>query len=356
MGPPTDRPVNAAAPTLLYVSNAHSGDISVLRVDPHSGAPTTVQTLAVGAVVMPLAVSPDRRFLYAVLRSEPFTVSSLAIDPRSGTLTPIGTAPLPASMACIATDRRGRFLFSASYGGGLIAVSPIGKDGVVRAAQQVLPTPPKAHAIQADPSNRFVFATSLGGGVVLQWHFDADTGVLTPNAPAQASAREATSPRHFVFGPGANTAAVASSRCVYLLNELDAALDVFALDAEHGTLTAVQTIASLPTGFSGEPWAADVHLTPDGRFLYTSERRSSTLAAFRIAADTGRLSLIGHVATETQPRSFAISPDGRWLFSVGQLSNRLSRYAIDAGTGELSWLGDYAVGRNPNWIEAITLP
>ena len=342
--------------TVVYVSNADSGDISVLRLDSRSGALTLVQTLSVGAAVMPLAVSPDRRFLYAALRSEPFTVVSLAIAPRSGTLTPIGTAPLPASMAYIATDRSGRCLFSASYGGNLVAVSPIGDYGVVQAARQVLPTPPNAHAIQADPSNRFVFATSLGGGVLLQWRFDANTGLLTPNAPAQARAREAASPRHFVFGAPADTTADKAARFVYLLNELDAAIDVFALDAEHGTLEAVQTMGSLPPGFSGEPWAAEIRLTPDGRFLYTSERRSSTLAAFRVDSATGRLALIEHVDTEAQPRGFAISPDGRWLLAVGQLSHRLSRYAIDARTGALSWLGDCPVGRNPNWVEAITPP
>ena len=341
----------AATATLVYVSNADSGSISVLRAQPHGGPLTTVQTLAVGGVVMPLAVSPDRRFLYASIRSEPHSVVSLAIDPRVGTLAIIGTAALPASMANIATDRSGRFLFSASYGGDLIAVSPIHADGVVQAAQQVLPTPPKAHAVQADPSNRFVFATSLGGGVVLQWRFDADTGVLTRNTPAQASARADASPRHLVF----DARAAGSARCAYVLNELDGHIDVFAFDAERGTLEVVQTVGALPPGFSGEPWAADIHLTPDGRFLYTSERRSSTLAAFRVDADSGGLSLIGHVPTEAQPRSFAISPDGRWLFAVGQLSNRMSRYAIDAQTGALAWRDDCALGENPNWVEAISL-
>ena len=189
-----------AAACMVYVANADSGDISVLRVAARSGVLTTVQTLAIGPVVMPLAVSPDRRFLYAALRAEPHAVVSLAIDPLSGTLTRIGTTPLPASMAAIATDRSGRFLFSASYGDGLVAVSPIDADGVVRDAQQVLPTPPKAHAIHTDPSNRFVFATSLGGGVLLQWRFDAVSGVLTRNAPAQARARDGASPRHFGFG------------------------------------------------------------------------------------------------------------------------------------------------------------
>ena len=351
-----DRMTTTRTACIVYVANADSGDISVLRADPEGGALGTVQTLAVGKVVMPLAVSPDRRFLYASLRAEPFTAVSLAIAPRDGTLALIGSAPLPASMAFISTDRRGRFLLSASYGADLIAVSPIDADGVVQAAQQVLTTAPKAHAIRADASNRFVFATSLGGGVVMQWRFDAGTGVLTRNAPTQVHAREGAGPRHFAFGTLGALGTSGGPRFLYLLNELDATVDVFALDAEHGTLSPVQTIATLPPGFSGEPWAADIHLTPDGRFLYTSERRASTLAAFRVAADTGRLSIIGHVATEAQPRSFAVSPDGRGLYAVGQLSNRLSRYEIDVNSGELCWVEACAVGRNPNWVEAITLP
>ena len=345
---------------IVYVANADSADISVLQADSRTGALNLVQRCAVGGVVMPLAVSPDRRFLYASLRSEPYRVVSLAIDARDGTLAITGTAPLPASMAYIATDRSGRFLFSASYGGHLIAVSPIDAGGVVQAAQQVLPTPPNAHAILADPSNRFVYSTSLGGGVVVPWRFDARTGVLTRHAPPQVRARAGGSPRHLVFGGPAHAAQDRPAGCAYLLNELDATIDVFAFDAERGTLDTMQTIASLPSGFSGEPWAADIHITPDGRFLYTSERRSSTLAAFRVNAgpgpDIGRLTLIGHVPTEAQPRGFAVSPDGRWLFAVGQLSNRLSRYAIDVNSGELTWCDDCAVGQNPNWVEAITLP
>jgi 6-phosphogluconolactonase len=192
------------------------------------------------------------------------------------------------------------------------------------------------------------------------WRFDAHTGVLTRHAPPQVRAREGGSPRHLVFGGPASLEANRQPRFAYLLNELDAAIDVFAFDAERGTLETVQTIASQPPGFSGEPWAADIHLTPDGRFLYTSERRSSTLAAFRVdtgpGANAGHLSLVGHVPTEAQPRGFAISPDGGRLFAVGQLSNRLSRYAIDTDTGELTWRDGCAVGLNPNWVEAITLP
>jgi len=331
----------------VYVSNAESGDISVLRLDAERGALTAVQRVEVGGEVMPLALGPARTRLYAVRRSEPREVLSFEIDPKSGRLDAIGAAALPHSMASIATDRSGRFLFSASYGGNVIAVSPIDADGVVQAAHQVLPTGPHAHAIHADPSNRFVFATSLGSGVMLQFRFDAASGRLAPNTPAALQPHAEASPRHFAFGHDA--------RFVYLLNELDAAIDVLALDGNSGTLRTVQTLDSLPRGFDGEPWAADIHLTPDGRFLYSSERRSGTLAAFRVDAENGTLTLVGHVPTEAQPRGFNVTPDGRFLIAAGQRSHRVALYAIDAQTGALNALGDCAAGRGPNWVESIAL-
>ncbi|MGJ7507703.1 lactonase family protein [Variovorax sp. GT1P44] len=331
----------------VYVSNAESGDISVLHLDPAARTLVPVQNVSVGGEVMPLALSPDRRRLYAARRSEPREALSFSIDPKTGQLTAIGAAALPHSMAYIAADRSGRYLLSASYGGNQIAVNAIDADGVVQATQQVVQTGPNAHAIQADPSNRFVFASTLGAGVVVQLRFDAATGQLTPNTPPTLQPHASASPRHFVFSPDA--------RFVYLLNELDAAIDVLAFDSATGTLSTLQTVDSLPPAFSGAPWASDLHLTPDGRFLYSSERRSNTIAAFRVDATTGSLTLVGHVPTETQPRGFNITPDGRFLIAAGQLSHRLRLYEIDAQSGSLQAIGECPVGRGPNWIESIML-
>jgi len=331
----------------VYVSNAESGDISVLHLDQENGALTPVQLVAVGGKVMPLALSPDRRHLYAARRSDPLEVLTFAIDATSGELTPVGNAPLPHSMAYIATDPAGRFLFSASYGGDQIAVSAIDVNGVVQAAQQVLPTGPHAHAIQADPSGRFVFATSLGGGVVMQFLYDTETGQLKANSPPLLSPHKGASPRHFVFGRDA--------RFMYLINELDAVIDVLAFDNHTGTLQPVQKINSLPPGFDGEAWASDLHLTPDGQFLYSSERRSNTLAAFRVDPISGLLSLIAHCPTEAQPRGFNITSDSRFLIAAGELSHRLVVYRIDVQSGVLDPIGGCAAGQGPNWIESIAL-
>ena len=190
---------------------------------------------------MPLAVSPDRRVLYASIRSEPYRVLSLAIHGASGRLREIGSAPLPASMCWISTDRSGRFLLCASYGSSLVAVSPIGADGIAGAAQQVVATQEKAHSIQVTPDNRFALAACLGGGVVRQMRFDAATGHLADNDPPAWHARPGAGPRHFVFHPRAPV--------VFLLNELDATIDVLAFDRGRGTLRSVAFAPMLPPAF-----------------------------------------------------------------------------------------------------------
>ena len=334
--------------TVVYVSNAGSGTLSVLQLDETSGALSTVDTVEVGGTVSPLAIAWNKRFLYAARRSDPMAVATFAIARADGRLTPLGEAPLPASMAYIAIDRSGRYLLSASYPGNVIAVGPIAADGVARAVQQTLPTAPHAHAIAADASNRFVFATVLGGDHVMQLRFDETSGRLTPNDPPILKTRDGAGPRHLIFHP--------NGRFVYLLNELDASLDVLALDAQRGTLAHEQSIDTLPSGFDGKPWAADLHLTPDGRFLYSSERRSSTLAAFAVDAASGHLTLIEQVAAQAQPRGFAIDPSGRFVLTAGELSNRVGVHAIDAASGRLMAVYEIDVGRGPNWVDIVRLP
>jgi len=341
-------PAMSHAATIVYIANADSKEISVLRLDPASGELAPVQTVPVGGQVMPLAVSPDRKHLYAALRSQPYTVASFRIDPASGRLAAIGSSPLPDSMASIGLDRGGRHLFAASYGGHKLSVSSIGADGVAGAATQVLPTGQNAHAVLIDPSNRHLLVTNLGSDAVMQLRFDAATGQLAPNAVPTYAGRAKAGPRHLVFHPNA--------RFVYLLNELDASVDVLAFDGQAGTLSLVQTVSSLPAGFNGKPWAADLHLAPNGRVLYTSERTSSTLAAFAVDATSGRLKLLSHTPTEKQPRGFNIDPSGRYLVAVGQLSHAATVYRVDRETGALEPLKSHAVGQNPNWVEIVDLP
>jgi len=335
------------ASTIVYVACADSHEIAVLRLDPASGALAPVQRVATGGTVMPLALSRDRRRLYASIRSAPLAVLSFAVDPADGTLAPLGTSPLPASMCWISVDRSGRWLLSASYGESLVAVSPIGDDGVVGPARQTVGTAANAHSIQTDQANRFAFAACLGGDVVSAFAFDAAGGRLELLPEPAWRTRADAGPRHFAFHP--------TAPFVYLLNELDATVDALEHSAGAARFGHVQTIASMPSGAVGKPWAADIHFGPDGRFLYTSERRSSTLAVFAVDAQGGWLTLLGRSETATEPRGFAIDPSGRWLLAAGQASHSLRVHAIDAKTGALSTHADLDVGRNPNWVEIVAL-
>jgi 6-phosphogluconolactonase len=338
----------ASTSSIAYVANADSRDISVVKLDRATGATQVMQTLDVGGAVMPMALSPDKRMLYASLRSEPYSVATFAIDQGTGSLKRVGTAPLPDNMANIMTDRTGRWLFAASYGGNKISVGPIGADGIVTApAVAVIPTGKNAHAAIIDAGNKNLFVTNLGSDQILQYKFDAASGKLTPNDPPALVTRAGAGPRHLVMHPDGKHA--------YVLYELDATVDLLAYDAQGGTLRSVKTWSTLPAGSTVKPWGADVHLTPDGRFLYTSERNTNTLAIWSVDQASGELTLIGHQPTEKQPRGFQIDPSGMWLLAVGQTSHAMTAYKIDTATGRLTPQPSMPVGKNPNWVEIVDL-
>lgn len=343
---------SASAATYVYIGNAESNDIDVFQLDAKTGDLTAVEKVAIPKVekpgpTSPIAITPDKRFLYMAIRTEPYVAAAFAIDPASGKLKHLGNGPLNDAMAYIVTDRAGHFLLAASYPGNRFTVNPIAADGDLYPPQQVVAGIPNAHEIFPDPANRFVLGTSLGSDRFFVYKFDAKTGDLTPNDPPFVATKEKSGPRHFRFSP--------NGKIVFLLCELDASLYVFDYDADKGTLKQKQVVDTLQAGYSGKVWAADLHLTPDGKFLYVSERGTSTLAAFKVDGD-GKVTLIDHYPTETQPRSFNIDPSGRYLLAVGQLSNGMSSYAIDKDTGKLTKLKQYPVGKNPNWVEIIDLP
>ncbi|MET4804323.1 beta-propeller fold lactonase family protein [Bradyrhizobium sp. LB11.1] len=345
------------AETFAYVGNADSNNISVFKI-AENGEMTPVQTAAFTGVEKPgastpLAITPDHRVLIAGVRSQPFLAVSFAIDPKTGQLSHIGNGPLADSMANIATDRGGKVLFSASYGGNKVALNPLQANGVVGEPKQVIPTGLNAHAFLPSPDNRFVFATNLGSDQVLSFAFDAAAGTLTPSDPPLFKTPEKSGPRHFVFHP--------NGKFVYLIHELNGDVAAYSYEAKSGAWGEIQRTTALPEGFNGKesdkkPWAADIHITPDGRFLYASERTTNTLTAYKVDPTSGKLTTIGSVPTEKQPRGFNIDPTGRYLAAVGELSDGMTVYAIDQTSGALSKLKSYATGKKPNWVEFLKLP
>jgi 6-phosphogluconolactonase len=324
---------------------ADSREVRVLRLDPRAGTLEPVQALPVAGQVMPMVVSADRRRVYAALRSLPHALLTLSFDPARGRLHELARATLPDSMAHLSLDRLGRWLFAASYPGHLVSVSPLDSDGLAGAPVQVLPVGPHAHACLAAPGNEQVFVTALGADEELGLRFDAAAGRLAPHPASRLPCRPRSGPRHLVLHP--------EGRFVYLLHELDAQVDVLALDASRGTLQPLQTVSALPPAFTGTPWAAELRLSPDGGLLYASERTGSTIAGFRVDARSGRLTPLGHWCTEAQPRSFAIDPGGDWLVAAGQRSHRLALHAIERGSGRLTQCDSVPCGRNPAWVEIV---
>ncbi|MGY8667374.1 lactonase family protein [Bradyrhizobium sp. UFLA05-109] len=340
------------ADTFAYVGNADSNDISVFRIDD-KGEMSAVQTAPFAGIEKPgsstpLAVTPDHRVLIAGVRSQPFSAVSFAIDQKTGTLKHIGNGPLADSMAYVMTDRTGKFVLSASYGGNKVALNPLLDTGVVGEPKQVIPTGLNAHAFIPSPDNRFAFATNLGSDQVLAFAFNATTGELTPSDPPVYKVPEKSGPRHFVFHP--------NGKYIYLIHELNGDVAVFSYEAKTGAWNEIQRTTALPEGFTGKPWAADIHVTPDGRFLYASERTTNTLTAYKIDPASGKLTTVGTVPTEKQPRGFNIDPTGRYLAAVGELSDGMSVYAIDQASGALTKLKSYPTGKKPNWVEFVTLP
>jgi 6-phosphogluconolactonase len=212
----------------------------------------------------------------------------------------------------------------------------------------VTPTGPNAHCIVIDAVNRFAYSAVLGADHVMQLVFDPATGTFMPNAPPTVTTRARSGPRHLALHP--------NGRFIHLLNQTDATIVAYRIEPGSGVLSEIETVATLPAHFLGEANAADIHVTPDGRFLYASERQTSTLIGFRIDTASGFLAPLGRWATETTPRGFAIDPRGRFLLAAGLDSNRLTVHAIDPTEGGLTPRWQYPVGAMPNWVEIVDLP
>jgi 6-phosphogluconolactonase len=358
----------APARTFVYVSNADDGDIGVYGAQT-DGSLKPGGRVKTANLVMPMAVSPDRRFLYAVARSKPYSVFVYAIDPNTGALKTVSVSALAESFPYISLDKTGRYLFGASYGSHLISVNVIAEDGRVAAEPlQVVPVGRNAHSIRTDESNRFVFVPTLGSDEIFQFTFDSKTGHLASNTPAVFLTKPGLGPRHFLTS--------SDNKFVYVLSELTGTVTTFSLNSDTGLLTEVSSASGLPTdsklvpgaprgpvGAPGGPpprntdndiWAADLHLTPNGKFLYMTERTSNSLATLSVDGASGKLNYLASTSTEKQPRGFAMDPKGRFLVVAGEKSDTISAYAIDEASGALKLIGKYPAGKGANWVEIVS--
>lgn len=326
---------------VVYVGSPESQQIHVWQLDD-AGALALLQTVDVPGQGQPMAIHPDKSHLYVGVRPL-FSIVSYRIQ-ADGTLCQAGIAPLPGSPSYISTDLLGRYLFSVSYSGNCVSVSQIGHDGVVTAPIQQIDGPITPHSANIDPANQRLLVPCLKEDRIRLFNLGLD-GQLTTHVQEAVNTATGAGPRHMAFYP--------NGKYAYCVNELDGTVDVLTISENGSKYRVTQTLDIMPVGFAGTRWAADIHITPNGRFLYTSERTASILTIFSISADGSMLSVVGHHPTEVQPRGFNIDHSGRFVISACQQSGHIVVHEIDQSSGKLSTLARYPVGKGPMWVSVL---
>lgn len=341
---PDPSPAVEGDPQLVFVGTA-SGEaangIHALRFDPATGALASLGQVA--EVLNPsfLASSPDGGTLYAVSEAAPMgAVLAYAVDAATGTLTLRNQqASGGAHPAHVSVHPSGDWVFVANYSGGSVALLSTEKEGALRDGIEVLPhrgsgpnlerqEGPHAHFIHPGPDGRYLYAADLGTDRVWVYFLSEEKGSLTPVDSFVTD--PGAGPRHLDFHP--------NGRYAYLVNELIGTVTALAIDAETGGLTALQTLSTLPTDFDGYNKSADIHVHPNGRWLYVSNRGDfDSLARFAIDPATGQLSPAGHHQAGIHwPRHFAFDPAGAFLLVANRRANEVRVFAVNPETGHLT--------------------
>lgn len=327
----------------IYTASPDSQQIHVWRLNPaRQGKLECVQVVDVDGQVQPLVISQDGRFLYAGVRPE-FRVIAFHIDSDTGALSQVATAPLVGASAHLSLDMRGRFLFSASYHAGCVSVIQL-EQGLPVATVQTIDGLDGCHSANIAPDNRILWIPALKQDRIYLFEL-AENGTLKPQSLSQVTSLPGAGPRHMAFHPYKPVA--------YCVNELNASVDVWLY---HPEIRCVQNLDMMPANYRGSRWAADIHLTPDGRFLYTCERAASIISIFSVSECGCNLSLMGHQPTETQPRGFNLDKTGNFLISAGQKSHRIALYKIDSQHGTFQLKARYDAGASPMWVAVTQLP
>lgn len=345
--PTVSRVLEAAAkPLVVYFGTGANGEgIHLYEMNQQTGQLTRRDLTTVAAPGW-IDLDPSERFLYASVADS--KIASFAIHQTSGRLTPLNVQQNGDKGAPhLSIDRTGRFVVTASYGGGTVSVLPIGPDGrlgeVIDVAQHSgepgpHPDQPQARAHQCpwDRSRRWIAVPDLGLDRVYVYGLDWATGKLIANDPPFVQVERGRGPRHIAFHP--------AGRFAYVINELNSTVTAFNWDSASGVLQELQTLSTLPDGWTGRQWSAQVVVHPSGRFVYGSNRGSGgdsdDIAIFRIDESTGLMTPAGHAETLGQvPRNFNIDPSGRFLICAHQNSPKIVPFAIDQQTGTLTPTG-----------------
>lgn len=349
------------AQTFVYVSAAEDGNIARYALNDQTGALKRLGETPAGGKVMPMAIGPDKKTLYAAVRSQPMRLVSWSVNGKTGALTPASESVVAASYPYISLDRQGRFLLAASYDSGLVHVYRLNPGGKVATPfVEEIKTGHAAHSVIVDATNRSAYVGVLGTDRVLQFALHQD-GQLTPVGEGFVATEERNGPRHLALSP--------DNRFLYNIGEMSGMITQFARQPDG----ALKKVAEYPSAVAEKYqlqhgvertasysdttpriWAADIKITPDGRFLYVTERTSSTVTGYRVSQQDGKLQLIDSWPVEKQPRGIAMTPDGRWLIASGEKSAVIGSYAIAQENGELRRVAEAPVGRDANWVTILS--
>lgn len=323
--------------------------IFLYKLNVSTGALTRLGATKAGANPSYLTLDSRHERLYAVNETTDFqgkasgAVSAFAIDQKTGGLAFLNQQSALGSAPCyISLDKMNRYALVASYLGGnvgLLPIEPNGELAPIADTQQHMGSSvhknqkaPHAHCILPDPANRFVFAVDLGTDKVYGYRLDAKEDALEPSATPAFTAAPGAGPRHLTFHPGGQLA--------YLINELNSTITALRYDEGAGTFQEIQTLTTLPSDFKGENSCADIHVAPNGEFLYGSNRGHDSLVVYAIDLTTGRLTLVQHVPTLGQkPRNFTIDPTGQLVLVANQATNNIVTFRVDRETGKLTPTG-----------------
>jgi 6-phosphogluconolactonase len=339
--------VASAGPTIVYVSESHEKRIAVWSLDEMTGELTRQSETALPGAPGSLALSPDRRHLYASVRSAK-QFATLDVDAKTGTLSNATFADAGFNAAYVFADQTGRWLLAASYSEGVVGLSSIQNGRVTGLPVVTLETGKKAHCIQTDPSNRFAFVPHVGElNKVEQLRFDAQAGTLTRNTPPHLPGGAGEGPRHMQFHP--------NGKWAYFVNEQGKSVTLCDYDADKGTLKARQSVPTVPEDWRDKGSCADIHISADGRFVYASNRGHDSLAVFSVNAENGTLAALGQTPTEKTPRSFCLAPGDAFVISAGEGSHKLIVFRRDAQNGTLTPLKTYDCGKGPAWVMCLKL-
>ena len=298
------------------------------------------------------AIHPGGRFLFSVCeeredgRRRNGSVCALAIEPEAGRLQLLNRRRSLGDGPChVCLPAGGRQVLVSNYASGSVAVFSIAPDGSLgepaafvqhHGGSGVVPDRqegPHAHSVTLSPDNRFVFAADLGQDRIRVNRFDAASGNLLPADPPEVVCAPGSGPRHMAFHP--------NGRHLFLVHELNNTVTTFEYEPVPGILTARQTVSTLPGDWRGMSQAADIQISPDGRFLYASNRGHDSLAIFAIDGNRDTIEVREFVPVRGHwPRQFRLTPDGRFLLAANQESDTIVIFAVDPDDGGLSPVGE----------------